>query len=383
MGASGNVAGALLDGLADDHPMLGRHRNPTTVIGLANRQGFAINHGGFSIESLRLFASQRQAVTDLIRGQRKIDGLSETKITPNAADEMLDVLQRSGYDGQVIFVDVTPERDVMRDFHLRVITKTRNRIVTANKNPLSLYGTAIYRTLTNDPHRCGYRATTMAGLGAVPWISEGVTAGDEIFEIKASLSGTLGFIASRLEEGTALSAAIRQAKEEGYTESDPRDDLSGLDVARKLIILAREAGQDINLNDISLEPFLPQEYVDKGLGQEAWLEKIVNEYDSEMAQRMATAQKSGKTLRYLAKFEFEGGQLKLKVSLEEVEQNSNFGRLHGTTNLIEVSTKIYSKARGQQWTLSGPGAGRAQTAFVLRKDLVQMQKSIDRYSLSR
>ncbi len=370
LGASGKVGRTLLGQIADhDVPELGRHVNPTSVVALVNSSGLVVREGGFPAEVLRQIAARREALGELI-------GKENPGSKPG---DLLDTMQRLGYDGDLVVVDATADPK-MADLHLRILRETRNRVVTANKNPLSLGNVDLYHQLTQDPTRYKYSATAMAGLGAIPWISERAEIGDKIHTINASLSGTLGFIADQLTKGVLLSEAIRQAQKWGFTEPDFRDDLSGLDVVRKLIILGREAGLTIGIDDIKVERFLPDEYFDSGGTPEECLEAIAREYDAKMARRYAEASARGNTcgntLRYLASLNAKGPKPELEVGFAEVSQNSAFGRLAGTDNRIEVVTGIYGI--NGPFKLEGPGAGLVHTASVLRRDLLTLQDSVSR-----
>lgn len=365
MGASGNVGRTLLRQIAqNDGPELGHHKNPTVVVGLSNSKGFALDHAGFSADVLLAAADSRKNVETLIKvGTQK-----------GTSDQMLEEVQREGYDGDLVLVDATADKSAMTQFHLKVLGETRNKMVTANKNPLSLGSYADFRELTRDPTRYKHSATAMAGLGAIPWIGERAAIGDPVHEMRASLSGTLGFISDHLTRGMPLSEAIKLAIGAGYTEPDFRDDLNGLDVARKLVILSREAGHPVVMEDLKIERFLPDEYF-KIEDKNECLKAIEKNHDPVMAERYAEAKAQGKALKYLATFNAESGTPNLNVGFTEVPIDSAFGRLSGTDNRIEVVTDIYT-AKGP-FKLEGPGAGLEHTASVVRRDLFNLLTSVD------
>lgn len=375
-GATGKVGQQLVRQIAEnDVPELGKHENPTVVIGLADSKDVLIQEGGFARDILLRFAQTRMKISNLLNDTERKSPTEKSDVWKEA----LEKTARLGFDGDTVFVDVTAEKEPARNFHINVIRKG-GRIVTANKNPISRFDYDTYEELTRDPTKYGYSATTMAGLGAVPWISERVAIGDPIEEMTASLSGTVGFIIDQLTQGIELSKAIEEAQKRGYTEPDFRDDLSGLDVARKLIILAREAGHRVNMEDIVVEPFLPKEYFDIESPEEC-LRAIKEKFDAEIAEQYERAKKRGQTFKYLATFRAQNGaKPDLKIGLSQVHLDSAFGRLEGTDNRIEIATEKYSKER--PFKLEGPGAGLKITASVVRRDLHRMQPKISRLPLS-
>ena len=367
IGATGQVGRELLKQVAaSDVPELSIHENPTVVVGLLDSKHFSINLGGFSKELLEDFGSTNKKVAAV---------MGACELPPGGIIGVPDMMRTLGYHQDLVYVDATALNEDARDLHLKIISETGSQIATANKNPIGRFSHQIYKQLTADPKRYQYSATTMAGLGAVPWLSERHTIQDKIHKMNASLSGTVGFITDALTKGQKLSDAIRMARAKGFTEPDYRDDLNGLDVGRKLIILAREAGFEVNFEDIDIQPFLPNEYFTIA-DPEACLAKIESELDAQMLQRYAAAAEEKKTLKYLASFDVENEKPVLKVGLKEIPIESAFGKLQGTDNRIEVVTDLYSNQR--PYKLEGPGAGFDITASVIRRDLVNLQHRIMR-----
>lgn len=370
LGATGNVGRELIKQIAEqDVPELKRHKNPTVVVGLADSQHIAISTGGFSQEFLQRFASTKQRVGEVMGAE---------KHGPEGIN-ILQTMEGTGYGEDLVYVDATGEKETARNLHLDIIRHTKSQIATANKNPVGLYDYDTYKELTKDPTRYQYSATAMAGLGAVPWLSERNTIGDRIHRIDASLSGTLGFITDAMSRGMKLSDAIMEAKKRGYTEPDFRDDLNGIDVARKLTILAREAGFPIGYNDISITPFLPEDYFMIADPQDC-LDQIRENLDEfyDMNAK-STLESHSQTYRYLASLKWCDNNHKpeLKVGTEAVSLESPFARLRGTDNFIQVVTDMYTEAK--PYRLQGPGAGLDITASVLRRDLLRLQSSIARF----
>lgn len=373
LGATGNVGRELLRQVANnDTHEAGIHENPTEVIGVSNSREFAVYPNGFKADVLKQIAEGRLKIGELT------GAVPDARVVTRnwVQDDILREIWEYGMEGNVVFVDATASKDEMLKFHRKVIGETRNRMVTANKNPLSLYSFGDYKYLTEEPTRYRYSATAMAGLGAVPWISERHEIGDRVHSMMASLSGTLGDITAALPD-VRLSEAISAARAKGYTEPDFRDDLNGLDVMRKLVILGREAGANIGKGDIRVKPFLPERFFEIPNPDDC-LEAIRNEYDDEMAAMYEQADKDGKTLKYLAAYSHPDvlERPELSVGLMPVSKTSAFGSLKGTNNRIEVVTDIYNADRPYQ--LEGPGAGLEVTAATIRQDLYKLLTNVVR-----
>lgn len=374
LGVTGNVGGELIRQIGEkDHPDIkNKHFHPTVVAGIASSDHVVVNEGGFP----------RDVLMDLGNRRKKIGDIAGTHIEHEDVWRMAhQIMDEMGFHQEVVYVDVTSAMEAARDFHLRVI-EGGGKVVTANKNPLARFDVDTYAKLTNDPKRYGYRATTMAGLGAVPWISEADAIDDKTKKITASLSGTVGYITDQLSQGIKLSDAIRAAKKAGYTEPDFRDDLNGIDVARKLIILAREAGFPVSIENVTVEKFLPESYFDKKKSADDCLGEIEATLDEEMTKKYEMAKARGKTYKYLASLIVEDdGKITLEIGLKEVPIASAFGSLTSTKNRIEVVTSdLYPPEN--PWELQGPGAGLKVTAGVVRKDLFRMQSKTSRIKLS-
>ncbi len=374
IGATGKVGRELIAQIAEqDVAELKRHKNPTVVVGLADSQSVAINTGGFTQEFLKQFASTKQRVGEIVGAKKHgVEGMGALPAT----------MEGMGYGKDLAYIDATSERETARDLHLHIIRHTKSQIATANKNPVGLYNYDTYKELTKDPTRYRYSATAMAGLGAVPWLSERHTIGDRIHRIDASLSGTLGFITDAMAKGMKLSDAIIEARNKGYTEPDFRDDLNGVDVARKLTILAREAGYPVGFEDIIIDPFLPREYFDIADPEEC-LQQIREKLDQiYQLNSVEAVDLRGETYRYLASLRLVDApgtqrQVTLKVGTEAVLLRSSFARLEDTDNYIQVVTDKYTERK--PYRLQGPGAGLDITASVLRRDLTLLQSSVARF----
>mgnify|MGYP001574927211 CR=1 FL=1 len=361
IGATGKVGRELVKQIfekGDTDPA--RHLNPTRVVGLASSTHTLYLPQGISQEQASAFAKKDYA------GTQKYGRLEE-------------LLERARYglrgeESTLVFVDATALNEPMTQFHLKVIEQTPYGIVTANKNPIALSDYKTFLILTSDVRRYGYRCSVMAGADAVPFVRDAKDLDDKIYSIEGCLSGTNTFILSELEkfeeDGVtlrALSDTVRKAWKEGYTEPHPRDDLNGLDVTRKLIVIARSAGLPIGIDDISRKALIPEEYlhednVDKFLSR-------LTQLDGTYRQKMADAMAYGNTLRYVARIDMHGESPIIKVSLQEIPKNSSLGSLEGTLNAIVIITESYPKG----YPIGpAPGAGLQVTARNIRRDMLDL-----------
>jgi homoserine dehydrogenase len=247
--------------------------------------------------------------------------------------------------------------------------KAGGHAVLSNKAPLAVPQDR-YDVLTTLG-RAGslrYEATVGAGLPVISTLRSLLDAGDEVIEIQACASGTLGYITSELMAGRRYSDAVRRARELGYTEPDPRDDLSGLDVARKALILARTFGRRLELADVCVEPLLPA-FVDPGLRVDEFLEALP-EADREFAEKVERARRGGNSLKYVATIPASG---QVRVALEEAPAHTQMGSLTGPDNIFVFCTREY---REYPLTVIGPGAGATVTAMGVIDDVLRAARQV-------
>jgi homoserine dehydrogenase len=214
--------------------------------------------------------------------------------------------------------------------------------------------------------RVRYETTCGAGLPVISTVKSLLGTGDRVIEIVGCLSGTLGAIFSDIAAGTPLSQAIVAAKAAGYTEPDPRDDLSGLDVARKALILARTIGRRVDLTDIAVESLVPDSLADTPVA--IFLERIAD-HDAAMAERQSKAAAAGGSLKYVATVPADGP---IKVGVEAVPTSTVLGALQGPENIISIRTMRYDR---YPLTISGPGAGAAVTAAGMIADMLELARA--------
>ncbi|CAO2840983.1 unnamed protein product [Amaranthus hypochondriacus] len=238
-------------------------------------------------------------------------------------------------------------------------------IVLANKKPLTS-SLEDYDKLVLHPRRLRHESTVGAGLPIIVSINRLLSSGDTINRIVGSLSGTLGYVMSELEDGKPLSEVVRTAKTLGYTEPDPRDDLGGMDVARKALIIARLLGQRIELDSIKVESLYPAEMGPNSMSVEEFLANGVPKLDDQLAERVDKAAARGNVLRYVCVIEGS----RCEVGIQELPKNSALGRLRGSDNVLEVYSRCYSK---QPLVIQGAGAGNDTTAAGVLADILDLQ----------
>lgn len=357
IGATGKVGKTLVRQIFENADTEARfHPNPTRVIGLASSKNYIFSQKGLSKSMSYEFAEKR------LPDSRPYNNLNELlKIASG---------NRQENDSTLAFVDVTALNKPMIDFHLKIINETPFGIVTANKNPIALSDYDVFVKLTKKPRRYGYRCSVMAGAEAVSMLRDLKDVNDVPKTIQGCFSGTLGFITSELEKGRKFSDIIKDAKEKGYTEPDPRDDLNGLDVARKLIVLARTVGFPIGLENIELKPFIPEKYFSEQ-DIDSFLEST-KELDDEFEQKVLDAKSKNKVLRYVANLDATKEIPKLDVSLKEIPLDSPLGSLKGTLNKIVIISNAYPEE--SPYSVEAPGAGLQVTAQNIRRDLLYLLK---------
>jgi aspartokinase/homoserine dehydrogenase 1 len=239
-------------------------------------------------------------------------------------------------------------------------------IITPNKKANSIE-LSYYDRLREARRASGasflYETTVGAGLPVVQTLRDLRETGDEIRSIEGIFSGTLAYLFNVYDGSTPFSAIVREAKQRGYTEPDPRDDLSGLDVARKLIILAREMGLRLELSDVQVESLVPSDLSDGS--SDSFLQRLP-QYDAAMQKRFAAARDRGHVLRYVGRVTADG---KATVGLIEVESGHAFANIALTDNIVRYSTARYCN---NPLIVQGPGAGPEVTAGGVFADLLRL-----------
>ena len=239
-------------------------------------------------------------------------------------------------------------------------------VVLSNKAPLAMpyssAGDALWAE-SGPLGRVRYEATCGAGLPILSTLRTLLDTGDTIREITGTVSGTFGAIFSDVASGASFSEAVRTAKANGYTEPDPRDDLSGLDVARKALILARTIGRRVELSDIAIEGLVPDDL--KSVSVDSFLSSI-SSMDDTIAARAKQAKADGSVLKYVAIVKPESN---LAVGIAPVSTATVLGALQGPENIVSIRTERYD---AYPLNVTGPGAGAAVTAAGMTGDMLAL-----------
>jgi aspartokinase/homoserine dehydrogenase 1 len=239
-------------------------------------------------------------------------------------------------------------------------------IVTPNKKANS--GDLAYYHRLREARRAGsshylYEATVGAGLPVVQTVRDLCQTGDTITSIEGIFSGTLAYLFNVFDGQRGFSEIVREARQRGFTEPDPRDDLSGQDVARKLIILGREMGLPLELKDVQVHSLVPPELAGETI--DAFMEQLPR-HDEAMAARLANARAHGKVLRYVGKLTADG---QARVGLDELDARHAFANIALTDNVVRFATRRYCD---NPLIVQGPGAGPEVTAGGVFADLLRL-----------
>ncbi len=252
-----------------------------------------------------------------------------------------------------VFVDCTASKDVSALY--QEFLEHNISVIAANKIAASSdYGSYIRlkKTALSKGVKFRFETNVGAGLPIIGTINDLCNSGDKILKIEAVLSGTLNFIFNELSASVPFSEAVKRAKEQGYSEPDPRIDLSGTDVIRKLVILTREAGYKTEINDVEKHLFIPEQFFN-GTLEEFW--RNLPQLDADFEERRKNLEAFGKRWRFVAKMEMGH----TSVSLQEVEKGHPFYNLEGSNNIVMLTTERYKE---YPMLIQGYGAGASVTA---------------------
>lgn len=267
-----------------------------------------------------------------------------------------------------VFVDCTANEAVI-PYYERILNESVS-IVTPNKiaNSSAIH---FYNKIRNAAKRNNvqflYETNVCSAMPVIKTLNDLVASGDEVIKIEGVLSGTLSYIFNEMKKGKKFSSIVDDAKQKGFTEPDPRDDLNGLDVARKILILAREAGAQIELDDVDVEKLIPAG-LNKAKTLSRFLIKLKN-YDKAFESRRLKAARKGQVLCYIASY--ENG--KAKVGVQEIGEDHPFYNISGIENIISITSKYFDQ---KPLVIRGMGAGARLTASGVLSDILKISNQL-------
>jgi aspartokinase/homoserine dehydrogenase 1 len=324
------------------------------VAAVIDRSGFVLDPNGLTGLRLETLADSKESGISLAEAP---SGVRAT------ASEALASIRQLGLS-RPILVDLTAS-DTTSELEEAIIAGMD--VVLANKRPLADLRDAtrgLARHAAAHGRRVLHEATVGAGLPLLDTISKLQESGDEVLAIEGCPSGTLGYLFGEIGRGTPFSTALRAAMLLGYTEPDPREDLSGMDVARKALILAQLLGYEGTLDKVEVESLVPDDL--RSMPAAEFLARV-EELDSVWRERVAEAHASGSVLRYRATVT----AVSVRVGLVAVDVSSSFATLTGTDNQFAITTKRY---RTNPIVITGPGAGVAVTAAGVLNDVLKLAR---------
>lgn len=328
----GTVGGQLLEQIHNQYEELKRtKRLKLNVVGIATSKKALFNSDGIDL------ANYRELLAEAPESNEK--KLRDAIIEMNCFNS--------------VFVDCTASKEVaeiyqpLLEHNISVIAANKIAASSSYEKYARLKETALARGVFFR-----YETNVGAGLPIIGTINDLRNSGDVILKIEAVLSGTLNFIFNEISADVTLSEAVRRAKEQGYSEPDPRIDLSGKDVIRKLVILAREAGYKVEKTDVEAHLFIPDEFFEGSI-DEFW--KNLPKLDADFEARRKQLDAEGKRWRFVATFDHG----KLSVALKEVDRTHPFYNLQGSNNIVALTTERY---REYPMLIQGYGAGASVTA---------------------
>lgn len=328
----GTVGGKLIEQIRSQYEELKEHRRlKLNVVGIASSKNAIFNRDGLDLNNypVELRASE-----------------------PSTATKLRDNIQGMNIFNSV-FVDCTASAEIAGLY--QSFLEHNISVVAANKiaasSPYQSY-LKLKRTALDRGVKFLFETNVCAGLPVIGTINDLCTSGDKILKIEAVLSGTLNFIFNELSETVPFSETVRRAKIEGYSEPDPRIDLSGKDVVRKLVILAREANYKVEKEDVEKHLFIPDEFFEGSL-DDFW--KRLPSLDDDFEQRRKKLEKQGMRWRFVATMDHG----KTRVELKAVDNTHPFYNLEGSNNIVLLTTERY---KDYPMLIQGYGAGASVTA---------------------
>jgi len=338
----GTVGGKLIEQIKSQYEELKKNSNlKLKVVGIASSKNAIFNRDGLNLDTYR-------------------EELKESE--PSNPEHLRDMILKMNIFNSV-FVDCTASKEVaalylsLLENNISVIAANKIAASSAYDNYYHLKQTAMQRGV-----KFRFETNVGAGLPIIGTINDLRNSGDKILKIEAVLSGTLNFIFNEIAADVPFSETVRRAKEQGYSEPDPRIDLSGTDVVRKLVILTREAGYKVEQEDVQKHLFVPDDYFN-GSVEEFW--KRLPTLDADFEARRKKLYKEGKRWRFVATMEHG----KTSVGLKEVDANHPFYNLEGSNNIVLLTTDRYKEYPMQ---IQGYGAGASVTAAGVLANVISI-----------
>ena len=338
----GTVGGKLIEQIKSQYEELKKNSNlKLKVVGIASSKNAIFNRDGLNLDTYR-------------------EELKESE--PSNPEHLRDMILKMNIFNSV-FVDCTASKEVaalylsLLENNISVIAANKIAASSAYDNYYHLKQTAMQRGV-----KFRFETNVGAGLPIIGTINDLRNSGDKILKIEAVLSGTLNFIFNEIAADVPFSETVRRAKEQGYSEPDPRIDLSGTDVVRKLVILTREAGYKVEQEDVQTQLFVPDDYFN-GTVEEFW--KRLPALDADFEARRKKLYKEGKRWRFVATMEHG----KTSVGLKEVDANHPFYNLEGSNNIVLLTTDRYKEYPMQ---IQGYGAGASVTAADVLANVISI-----------
>ena len=349
----GTVGKKLLEQIHRQHEFLQSNlRLNLRVAGAANSRRMMINETGLKLEDLPRHIAENSA-------ENPAGNVYDSR--PMNLTEFVEIILEKNLRNS-IFVDATANAEVA-SIYPKLLEKSVSVVATNKLACSNSYDS--YLQLKNTAREFDtsflFETNVGAGLPIINTLNDLLRSGDQINRIAAVLSGTLNFVFNNYDGERSFASVVRQAQAEGYTEPDPRLDLSGTDVARKILILAREAGHKIEMEDVQNTPFLPQSCF------EGSVEDFYNAMEAEetyFRELFETAKRENLSLKYIASF--ENGQA--SVGLQKISAAHNFANLSGKDNAVLFYTNRYSE---QPLVVKGAGAGADVTAAGVFADIIR------------
>jgi homoserine dehydrogenase len=304
------------------------------------------------------------------------DNLDADKVA-QSSQELLSIPKVIEYlaaaPGKAILVDNTSSQELAEQYP--VVLRSGVSVITPSKKAFSSSYSLweeIHTTAAQSGAFVYHESSVCAGLPTLSTLKDLVNTGDEIQKIDGIFSGTMSFLFNSFApvegQGGKWSAEVLKAKELGYTEPDPRDDLNGLDVARKLTILARLAGLKVETSDFPVQSLIPKELESASSADEFM--KRLPEFDDQMEEYKNAAAKNGKVVRFVGSIDF--ATKKIKVGLEEFDPSHPIAAIKGSGNILSFTTKRYPASL----VIQGSGAGGEVTAMGISSDLLKVLERI-------